>query len=127
MSLKVFVPVIDNAPAPPWSIAQLNVDPPPTNVFTDALVRLIEPVPVPAVVVKPVGTALLKVVVEAAAITIEPPLKVKFLVPVAVKNVVVEIVLDSVNVCPLRSSVPLASVTVPATFREVVKLVCKVQ
>lgn len=83
--------------------------------------------PVPAVVVKPVGTALLKVVVEAATITIEPPLKVKFLVPVAVKNVVVELVLDSVNVCPLRSSVPLASVTVPATFCEVVKLVCKVQ
>jgi hypothetical protein len=108
-------------------IAQLNIDPPPLNVFADALIRLIEPMPVPAVVVKLEGTALLNDAALADAITIEPPLKVKFLVPVAVKNVVLADVLDSVNVCPLRLSVPLASVTVPATFREVVKLVCKVQ
>ena len=127
MSLKVFMPSIDNAPAPPWFSAQLNIDPPPLNVFADALVKLIEPVPVPAVVVKPVGTALLNEAELFDAITIEPPLKVRFLVPVAVKNVAVELVLDSVNVLPLRSSVPLVSVTVPATFREVVKLSCKVQ
>lgn len=87
--------------------------------------RLIVPVPVPAVVVKPVGTALLKAVVPDAAITNEPPLNVRFLVPVAVKKVAVAAA-DNVRVWPLRSKVPLASPTAPAKARLVVNASCSV-
>ena len=67
---------------------QLNVEPPPTNVLAVAAVMEITPVPVPAVVVNPVGTALLNAVVEAVGQINVPPLNVKFFVPVEVVNVV---------------------------------------
>jgi hypothetical protein len=113
MLLKVLAPVIVNAPAPPWFSEQLKVEPPPTKVLADAEVRLIEPVPVPAVVVNPVETALLNAVVPEAAIAKEPPLKVIFLVPVAVRNVAVAVA-ESVSVLPFKSSVPLVRVIAPA-------------
>ena len=84
MLVKVFAPDMVNAPAPSLDRVQLNVEPPPTNVLAVAAVMLILPVPVPAVVVYPVGTALLKDVVAAVGQTSVPPLKVRFLVPVAV-------------------------------------------
>ena len=59
---NVFDPVMVNAPAPPWFNVQLNVDPPPTNVLAVAAVMEIVPVPVPAVVVNPVGESLLNAV-----------------------------------------------------------------
>ena len=84
MLLNVFEPVMVKAPAPPWLSVQLNVEPLPTNVLAVAAVMEIVPVPVPAVVVNPVGTALLKAVVDAVGQTNVPPLNVKFFVPVAV-------------------------------------------
>ena len=84
MLLNVFEPVTVKAPAPPWLIVQLNVEPPPTNVLAVAAVMEIAPVPVPAVVVKFVGAALLKAVVAAVGQTNVPPLKVKFFVPALV-------------------------------------------
>ena len=87
MSLNVFAPETVNAPAPPLFNAQAKVEPPPTNVLAVVPDILIEPTPVPFVVVKPVGAALLKAVVIGVAITMLPPLKVMFLVPAAVKNV----------------------------------------
>jgi hypothetical protein len=90
---------------------QLNVDPPPAKVFAEALVRLIVPAPVPAVVVKFVELALLKQVPELV-ITKVPPLNVRFFVPACVLNVAEAT--DIVNVLPLRSSVPLVRVTAPA-------------
>jgi hypothetical protein len=68
----------------------------------------IVPVPVPAVVVKPVYAALLKAVVVASEQITVPPLNVRFFVPEAVANVVV-----LVRVYPAKSSVPLVNVTVP--------------
>ena len=118
MSLNVFESVMVNAPAPPWLSVQLNVDPPPTNVLSVAAVMEIVPVPVPAVVVKLVGCALLNAVVVAAGQTNVPPLKVKFFVPVAVTN---DVVLVRVN--PAKSSVPLVSVVplfIPASASVVV-------
>ena len=88
MSLNVFEPVTVNAPAPPWFNVQLNVEPPPTNVLAVAAVMEIVPVPVPAVVVKLVGAALLNDVVFAVGQTNVPALKVKFFVPVAVAKAV---------------------------------------
>ena len=76
------------APAPPWLSVQLNVEPPPTKVLAVAAVMEIEPVPVPAVVVKLVGAALLNAVVAPVGQTNVPPLNVKFFVPVAVVNAV---------------------------------------
>ena len=76
------------SPAPPWFRVQLNVEPPPTNVLAVAAVMEIVPVPVPAVVVKLVGAALLNAVVAAVGQTNVPPLNVKFFVPVAVVNAV---------------------------------------
>lgn len=58
MLVNVLDPVMVNAPAPPWLMVQLNIVPAPVNIFAVALVRLIVPVPVPAVVVKPVGVTL---------------------------------------------------------------------
>jgi len=95
------------APAPPWLSVQLNVEPPPTNVLAVAAVMEIVPVPVPAVVVKLVGAALLNAVVEAVGQTNVPPLNVKFFVPVAVVNAV-----PTVYVKPFKSNVPLVSVVV---------------
>ena len=77
-----------SVPAPPWFSVQLNVEPAPTNVLPVAAVIEIDPVPVPAVVVKLVGAALLNAVVEAVGQTNVPPLNVKFFVPVAVVNAV---------------------------------------
>lgn len=74
--------------------------------------------PVPAVVVKPVGCALFQAVALAAEQTKVPPLNVKFFVPVVVPAKVV-----FVRVNPAKSSVPLASVVVafrPALARVVV-------
>ena len=105
MLLNVFEPVIVNVPAPPWFNVQLNVEPPPTNVLAVAAVMEIAPVPVPAVVVNPVGAALLNDVVFAVGQTNVPPLKVKFFVPVAVKNLN-----PTVNVLPFKSNVPLVKV-----------------
>jgi hypothetical protein len=51
MVLKVLLPEIVKAPAPPWLRVQLNVEPPPTKVLAVAPVMEIVPVPVPAVVV----------------------------------------------------------------------------
>ena len=93
------------APAPPWFSVQLKVDPPPTNVLAVAAVMEIVPVPVPAVVVNPVGCALLNDVVFGSGQIKVPPLKVRFFVPVAVVNLV-----PTVNVFPNKSNVPLVNV-----------------
>ena len=119
MLLNVFDPVMVNAPAPPWLSVQLNVEPLPTNVLAVAAVIEIVPVPVPAVVVNPVETALLNAVVEAVGQTNVPPLKVKFFVPVVVVNAV-----PTVYVKPFKSNVPLVNVVV--TPVPVVKASCKV-
>ena len=107
MLLNVFDPVMVNAPAPPWLSVQLNVEPPPTNVLAVAAVMEIMPVPVPAVVAKLVGAALLNDVVFGSGQTKVPPLKVKFFVPVAVVKRV-----PTVNVLPFKSKVPLVKVAV---------------
>jgi hypothetical protein len=67
----------------------------------------IVPVPVPAVVVNPVGTALLNAVVLLRVHIKVPPLKVKFFVPVAVVSLIV-----SVAVYPAKSNVPFVNVIV---------------
>ena len=107
MLLNVFDPVIVKVPAPPWLSVQLNVEPPPTNVLAVAAVMEIVPVPVPAVVVNPVGTALLNDDVFAEGQTNVPPLKVKFFVPEAVVKRV-----PTVYVKPFKSNVPCVSVVV---------------
>ena len=107
MLLNVFEPVMVKAPAPPWFSVQLNVEPPPTNVLAVAAVMEIVPTPVPAVVVKLVGAALLNDVVFASGQTKVPPLKVRFFVPVAVVNLV-----PTVKVFPFKSNVPLVNVPV---------------
>ena len=104
---NVFEPVIVKSPAPPWLSVQLNAEPPPTNVLAVAAVMEIVPVPVPAVVVKPVGELLLIAVAAAVGQSNVPALKVKFFVPAAVVNAV-----PTVNVCPNKSSVPLVRVAV---------------
>ena len=119
MLLNVFEPVMVKAPAPPWFNVQLNVDPPPTNVLAVAAVMEIMPVPVPAVVVNPVGAALLNAVVVAAGQTNVPPLNVRFFVPVAVVKEV-----PTVYVKPFKSNVPRVSVV--ATPVPVVSASCKV-
>jgi len=121
MLLNVFDPVMVKAPAPPWLSVQLNVEPPPTNVLAVAAVMEIVPVPVPAVVVNPVGCALLNAVIDAAGHTNVPPLKVKFFVPVeaaVVKSV------PTVNVKLFKSNVPLLNVV--AEVELCVKASCKV-
>ena len=82
--VKVLLPETVNAPAPSFDRVQLNVEPPPTKVLAVAAVMLILPVPVPAVVVKFVGPALLKDDVFALGQTSVPPLNVRFFVPAAV-------------------------------------------
>jgi len=84
MAVKVLLPDTVRAPAPSFDRVQLNVEPPPTNVLAVAAVMLILPVPVPAVVLKFVGAALLKDVVFGSGQTNVPPLNVRFFVPVAV-------------------------------------------
>ena len=66
---------------------------------------LIVPVPVPAVVVKPVGAALLNAVADAAEQVSVPPLNVRFFVPAAVVKLVC-----IVTVKPFRSKVPFVRV-----------------
>ena len=61
----------------------------------------------PAVVVNPVGCALLNAVTPDVGHTKVPPLNVKFLVPLAVENAV-----PTVNVCPFKFNVPLVKVAV---------------
>jgi hypothetical protein len=107
MLLNVFEPVIVKEPAPPWLSVQLNVEPPPTKVLAVAAVMEIVPTPVPAVVVNPVGAALLNAVVFAAEISNVPPLNVRFFVPVAVANLT-----DCVVVYPAKSSVPFVNVRI---------------
>ena len=77
-----------------------------------AAVILILPVPVPAVVVKPVGAALLNAVVVALETASVPALNVRFFVPAAVMKEGV------VNVNPARSSVPAVSVYAPVEIAE---------
>ena len=109
MLLNVFAPVIVSAPAPPWLMVQLYVDPPPTKVLAVAAVMEIVPVPVPAVVVYPVGAALLNAVAAAVGQISVPPLKVRSLVPVPVVYAV-----PTVSVLPFRLIVPLVCVSVRA-------------
>ena len=61
--------------------------------------------PVPAVVVNPVGTALLNDVAFAAGQIKVPPLNVRFFVPVAVVSLV-----PTVQVLPFKSIVPVVNV-----------------
>jgi len=84
IAVKVLLPDTVRAPAPSFDRVQLNVEPPPTNVLAVAAVMLILPVPVPAVVLKFVGAALLNASTAAAEHRSVPPLKVKSLVPAAV-------------------------------------------
>jgi hypothetical protein len=98
---NVFEPVMVKAPAPPWLSVQLNVEPPPTNPLADAEVMEIVPMPVPAVVVNPVGAALLNIFVAAPVHTILPPLNVIFFVPVEIVTLI-----DTVQVFPFKSIVP---------------------
>jgi len=84
--VKVLLPETVSVPAPSLERVQLNVEPPPTKVLAVAPVMLILPVPVPAVVVKFVGLALLKAVVEAVGQIRVPPLNVRFFVPTPVAN-----------------------------------------
>jgi len=86
----------------------LNVEPPPANVLGLAESILILPVPVPAVVVKLVGCALLNDVPDPLMASV-PPLNVRFFVPAAVVYVPV---VPIVSVRPLRSIVPLVCVSV---------------
>jgi hypothetical protein len=69
-----------------------------------AAVIEIVPVPVPAVVVNPVGTLLYQAVLVAAEQTTVPPLNVKFFVPGKVTTAEV-----AVNVKPAKFNVPFIS------------------
>lgn len=84
MLVNVLASVIVSAPAPPWLSVQLYVEPPPTNVLATAAVMEIVPVPIPAVVVKPVGFTLLNAVDPPEGHTSVPPLNDRFLVPLPV-------------------------------------------
>ena len=109
-----------SVPAPPWFNVQLNVEALPTNVLAVAAVMEIAPVPVPAVVVKPVGPPLLNDEVFGSGQTNVPPLNVKFFVaPVKVRNLV-----PTVYVKPFKSNVPLCNVV--ATVALCIKASCKV-
>ena len=105
MSPIVLLPDIVSAPAPAFSNVQLYVEPPPTNVLAVAALIDILPVPMPAVVVKLVGAALLNEVVFAAGHNNVPPLKVMFFVPVAVVSLV-----PTLKTLPFKSTVPLVKV-----------------
>jgi hypothetical protein len=106
MSANVFAPVIVSAPAPPWLRVQLKVDPPPAKVLAVAAVKEMMPVPVPAVVVNPVGFALLNAVPDTLSASV-PPLNVIFLVPAFVWNAPAK-----VRVLPFRSTVPFVRANV---------------
>ena len=86
---------------------QLNVEPPPTNVLAVAAVMEIVPVPIPAVVVKLLGAALLNANAPEPEQNNVPPLKVKFFVPPAVTNLTEELL-----VYPAKSNVPFVNVSV---------------
>lgn len=108
MLLNVFEPVIVKAPAPAWFNVQLNVEPAPLKVLADPEVREIVPVPVPAVVVNPVGAGLVNEFAPESWQTKVPPLNVRFFVPVPVANLN-----PVVNVFPSKSTVPLVNVSEP--------------
>ena len=98
----MFAPVTVTLPLDPsMDSPQLNVDPPPTKFWPP--IMLILPVPVPAVVVNPVGAALLNP--PAPMQDKVPPLKVKFLVPAPVTKDE-----PTVRVFPFRSSVAVERV-----------------
>lgn len=80
------------------------MDPPPTNVFAVAAVMDIIPVPVPAVVVNPVGFTLFQALV-VAEIAIVPPSNVMFFVPAPVAKLPVE---ERLN--PAKNKVPFVSI-----------------
>ena len=105
----VLFPDMVRSPAPPFERVQLNVAPPPTKVFAEAPDMIIEPEPVPAVVVNPVGPVTLNAVVEVVRSLIVPPLKVIFFV--AVPETTKELPF-TVSVLPFRSRVPAATVQV---------------
>ena len=104
---NVFEPVMVKAPAPPWLSVQLNVPPAPANVLAIAAVIEIVPVPVPAVVVNPVGLLLRNAVAPEFEQTKSPPLNVKFFVPEPVCNL-----FDVVQVFPSKSNVPFVNVII---------------
>jgi hypothetical protein len=101
MLLNVFEPVIVNAPAPPWLSVQLNVEPAPLKVLAAEAIIEIVPVPVPAVVVNPVGSGLTNEFTVPRLQAKVPPLNVRFFVPVAVVNLP-----PAVKVFPSKSNVP---------------------
>jgi hypothetical protein len=107
MLLNVLEPVMVKVPAPPWLSVQLNVEPPPTKVLAVAEAMEIVPVPVPAVVVKLVGAALLNANAPEPEQNNVPPLKVKFFAPPAVTNLTEEVL-----VYPAKSNVPFVNVSV---------------
>lgn len=107
MLLNVFDPVIVKAPAPPWFSVQLNVEPAPLKVLALVAVMEIVPVPVPAVVVNPVGAGLLNEFAPLSEQAKVPPLNVRFFVPVAVVNLN-----EGVAVYPAKLSVPFVNVRV---------------
>ena len=117
MVLKVFAPVIVRAPALPWLRVQLKVEPPPTKVLAVAPVIEMVPVPVPAMVVNPVGLALKNALVVEAVHTRVPPLNVRLFVPAFVPKYP-----DKVSVLPLRSNPPVVSVNIapPVVVRALV-------
>jgi hypothetical protein len=85
MPVNVLLPLIISVPAPSLDSVQLNVEPPPIKDLAVALDILIFPVPVPAVVVNPVGAEFSNpAIVLPPATTKVPPLNVRFFVPVAV-------------------------------------------
>lgn len=102
----VLLPVIVSAPAPPLFTAQFHVEPPPANVFVPAFVKVIVPVPVPAVVVNPVGE-LLVIPEPVCSQRIVPPLNVMFFVPVSVESCA-----PGIKVWPFKLSVPFVSLKV---------------
>ena len=111
MSLNVFEPVIVKAPAPPWLSVQLNVEPAPIKVLALAPVMEIVPTPVPAVVVKVEGFKLRNAVVLLPVTNKVPPLKVKFVVPVAVTNLV-----PAVQEFPFKFNVPFVIFTAELAY-----------
>ena len=104
--VKVLLPVIVSAPAPPLLRVQLYTLPPllEEKVLALADVILMVPVPVPAVVVKPEANS--KKAIPLPGQVSVPPLKVRFLVPL--KPAVYS--LPTVRLNPLRSIVPLVCV-----------------
>lgn len=115
MLLKVLEPAIVNAPAPACRSVQLYMYDPPLNVFADAEVSSIYPVPVPAVVVKFVPPAVQAVPLLVACTT--PPLNVRFRAVAPEPQLTV----GEDNVNPARSKLPVDRLN-PPVARVMVKL-----